>query len=112
MIVIWDGVITYTNASGCDSVHTLNLTINYSNTGTSSATSCDSYTWDGVVYTTSGVYSNTYTNASGCDSVHTLNLTINYSNTAHHLLLLVIVIHGMAFISLYNNASGCDIFNA
>ena len=29
---------------GCDSVHTLNLTINSSNTGTSSATACDSYT--------------------------------------------------------------------
>ena len=48
---------------GCDSVHTLNLTINSSSTGTSSATACDSYTWDGVTYTTSGTYSNTYTNA-------------------------------------------------
>ena len=37
--------------------------------------------WDGVVYTTSGTYSNTYTNARGCDSVHTLNLTINSSST-------------------------------
>ena len=55
------------------------LTINSSSTGTSSATACDSYTWDGVVYTTSGTYSNTYTNAAGCDSVHTLNLTINNS---------------------------------
>ena len=72
---------TYTNAAGCDSVHTFNLTINNSSTGTSSATACDSYTWDGVTYTTSGTYSNTYTNASGCDSVHTLILTINNSNT-------------------------------
>ena len=58
---------TYTNG-GCDSVHTLNLTINNSNIGTSSATACDSYVWDGVVYTTSGTYSNTYTNVAGCDS--------------------------------------------
>ena len=70
-----------TNSVGCDSIATLNLTINNSNTGTSSATACDSYTWDGVTYTTSGTYSNTYTNAAGCDSVHTLNLTINNSNT-------------------------------
>ena len=38
------------------------------------------YTWDGVVYTSSGSYANTYTNAAGCDSVHTLNLTINSSD--------------------------------
>ena len=36
---------TFTNAAGCDSVHTLVATINYSNTGTSSVTACDSYTW-------------------------------------------------------------------
>ena len=86
----WDGVVyttsgtysnIYTDVLGCDSVHTLNLTINSSNTGTSSVTACDSYTWDGVVYTTSGTYSNTYTNAAGCDSLHTLNLTINSSST-------------------------------
>ena len=42
---------------------------------------CDAaYTWDGVVYTSSGSYANTYTNAAGCDSVHTLNLTINSSD--------------------------------
>ena len=69
---VWDGVAytvtgtysnTYTNAVGCDSVHTLNLTINYSNTGSSSETACDSYLWDGVVYDSTGIYSNTYTNA-------------------------------------------------
>ena len=53
----------YQTADDCDSLVTLNLTINSSNTGSSSVTACDSYTWDGVVYTTSGTYSNTYTNA-------------------------------------------------
>ena len=52
-----------------------------SNTGSTSATACDSYSWDGQAYTVSGSYTNTYPNVSGCDSVHTLNLTINYSNT-------------------------------
>ena len=66
--------------SGCDSVHTLNVTINSSDATSSSETECDSYTWDGVVYTSSGSYANTYTNAVGCDSVHTLNLTINSSD--------------------------------
>ena len=63
-------VILYTNVSGCDSVHTLTLTINNSNTGTFSI-ACDSYEWDGVTYTVSGTYINTYINASGCDSLHT-----------------------------------------
>jgi uncharacterized protein (DUF2344 family) len=72
---------TSTNASGCLHTDSLNLTINYSNTGTSTVTACDTYSWDGVAYTTSGAYTNTYTNAAGCDSVHTLNLTINYSTT-------------------------------
>jgi hypothetical protein len=74
---------TLTNAGGCDSVVTLNLTINNSNTGTDIATACDSYTWiDGNVYTSNNnTATHTLTNASGCDSVVTLNLTINNSNT-------------------------------
>ena len=65
---------------GCDSVHTVNLAINYSNTGSSSQTACDSFAWDGILYTSSGAYTNTYTNSVGCDSI-LLNLTINNSNT-------------------------------
>ncbi len=73
---------TLTNAAGCDSVVTLNLTINNSNSGTDIVTACDSLTWiDGNTYATN---TNTptfiLTNAAGCDSVVTLNLTINNSN--------------------------------
>ena len=67
---------TLTNAAGCDSIVTLNLTINNSNTGESWETACDSYTWDGGTHTASGDYTYTYQNAAGCDSVHTLHLTI------------------------------------
>ena len=43
---------TLTNASGCDSTVTLDLTITNSNTGTD-VQSCDSYSWiDGNTYTT------------------------------------------------------------
>jgi Secretion system C-terminal sorting domain len=72
-----------TNVSGCDSVVTLNLTVNYSNTGTDVQTACDSFTWiDGLTYTSSNSQASyTLTNVSGCDSVVTLNLTVNYSNT-------------------------------
>jgi len=72
------GTYTYltTNAAGCDSVVTLDLTVNYSTTSTDNQVACGSYTWDGAAYTASGAYTNTYTNVAGCDSVHTLGLTI------------------------------------
>ena len=72
---------TLTNVAGCDSIVTLNLTINNSTTGTDVVTACDSYTWiDGVTYTESNnTATYTLTNAMGCDSIVTLNLTVNYA---------------------------------
>ena len=72
---------TLTNAVGCDSIVTLNLTINHGTAGTDVVTACDSYTWiDGVTYTEStDSVTYTLTNAMGCDSVVTLNLTVNYA---------------------------------
>lgn len=68
-----------TNASGCDSTVTLNLTIKNTSSGIDVISSCDPITWiDGNTYsnsTTSPTF--TLTNAVGCDSVVTLNLTIN-----------------------------------
>ncbi len=73
-----------TNAAGCDSTVTLNLTINPSTSSALSATACDSYTWaeNGTTYTASGAYTEVLTNASGCDSTITLNLTINSSSSS------------------------------
>lgn len=74
---------TVVNAAGCDSVITMNLTVNYSTTSTDVQTACDTYTWmDDVTYTesTTGVATFTTTNAVACDSVITLDLTINHSN--------------------------------
>ncbi len=72
-----------TNASGCDSTVTLDLTITNSNTGTDTQTACDSYMWiDGNTYTASN-NSATFVliNSAGCDSTVTLDLTITNSNT-------------------------------
>ena len=71
------------NASidGCDSTAILDLTVNPSSSGSSLISACDSYLWDGVVYTVSGIYANVYNNALGCDSIHSLNLTIDNSNS-------------------------------
>ena len=75
---------TLTNTAGCDSVVTLDLTVNYSTTGTDVITACDSYTWiDGNTYTSSNnTATHTLTNSVGCDSVVTLDLTINTVNAS------------------------------
>lgn len=79
---------TLTNASGCDSLVTLNLTLNNSTSGTDVITACDSYTWiDGNTYTASNnAATYTLTNAVGCDSIVTLDLTINNTTTGTDLV--------------------------
>ena len=68
---------TLTNATGCDSVVTLNLTLNHAETAEFSETACESFEWNGETFTTSGDYTRTFTNVVGCDSVVTLHLTVN-----------------------------------
>ena len=80
---VWHGVdytastdtatFTENNDAGCDSVVTLNLTINYCSTTT--LTVCDSYEWavTGLTYTEGGTY---------IDGTDTLVLTVNYSTTS------------------------------
>ena len=67
--------------NGCDSIVTLNLTINQPTQGTDIVTACNAYTWvDGKSYTTNNnAAQHTLVGAAknGCDSVVTLNLTIN-----------------------------------
>ncbi len=69
---------TYTleNAAGCDSVVTLNLTINHSVYDTIVDTAMNEYTWNGTTYTESGVYEYAGETSEGCDSIVTLMLTI------------------------------------
>lgn len=73
-------VDTIMNSMGCDSIITINLTVNNSTTDSIAPTVCGSsyiapsgnYTW-----TSSGVYTDTLQNASGCDSIITVNLALN-----------------------------------
>ena len=73
---------TYTNVNGCDSTHTLNLTINSSTLGTDTQVHCDTYTWiDGITYTASNNTATfTLTTPNNCDSIVTLDLIINNSD--------------------------------
>ncbi len=70
--------------SGCDSLITLNLTINEATQAAVSVSNCGAYRWslNGQTYSTSGVYTHVLPNAKGCDSTVTLNLTINEATQA------------------------------
>lgn len=64
--------------SACDSLITLNLTIQGAVYGTDVQAACGSYVWplNGQIYTLSGQYADTIPSAAGCDSIVTLDLTI------------------------------------
>jgi hypothetical protein len=114
------------SAAGCDSIISLDLTINGVSTSTDVQVACDSYLWiDGNTYTSSN---NTATHTivggspNGCDSIITLDLTINQSSTiivdttvcsgtnytfadgSNHANILLDQTH----ISTLTGASGCD----
>jgi len=70
---------TISNAAGCDSVITIDLTVNTPTSATDLVAACDSFTWiNGITYTASNDTA-TYilTNAAGCDSLVTLDLVID-----------------------------------
>jgi len=46
-----------------------------------SVTECNQYAFDGITYTTSGIYTRRYWSLGGCDSIITLNLTVNNIDT-------------------------------
>jgi gliding motility-associated-like protein len=72
---------TTTNAIGCDSVATLNLSVNRASRVDTAASACDSFTWDrdGRTYTLSGDYAYTFVNGVCTDTI-ILHLTINTAN--------------------------------
>ena len=111
---------TVPNSIGCDSVITLNLTLNNSYTNTTTITTCESYFWptNGATYTSSGVYSLSVANVNGCDSTHLLNLTILNSTTSTQTITAcdayTWAVNGTTYTSsgtymdTIPNAAGCD----
>jgi hypothetical protein len=74
---------TIPNAVGCDSVITIDLTVDQSTAASITEVACDSYTSpSGKTWTTSGMYMDTIPNAVGCDSVITVDLTVNPSSAS------------------------------
>lgn len=70
---------TVYNASGCDSIYTLKLTINESVNTKEVISACDSFVWNGVTYRVSGLFEKKFVSSTGCDSIATLDLTLGNS---------------------------------
>ena len=82
-----------------------------------SVISCDDFTLNGTVYSTSGTYYNITQNASGCDSIITLSLVITNSNTTNYISAIgcgSYILNGQTYDStgIYTqtlqNSVGCD----
>ncbi|MDA7837092.1 LamG domain-containing protein, partial [Salibacteraceae bacterium] len=76
--------VTFLTVNGCDSVVTLDLTINQSASYTDIQEACNEFTWiDGNTYTSSNNSAQvTLLTVNGCDSVVTLDLTILNADTS------------------------------
>jgi hypothetical protein len=76
---------TIPNAANCDSVITIDLTINNDSDSTITIEACENYTVPSgdETYTLSGTYNDTIATTSGCDSVLTINLTIKQNSNSN-----------------------------
>jgi hypothetical protein len=72
--------------SGCDSLATLNVTVNPTLTSTTDTTVCDTelpFSWNGLTFTVGGTQTTTLGSlVTGCDSIVTLNVTVNPTLTS------------------------------
>ena len=96
--------------------NSITIFVNTVSNSSFSAIACDYYTWDGVIYTSSGQYTNSYFDINGCDSLVTLDLTINTSDTTSiqdtacdtYTWLGTTYTTSGVYDSLFTNSSGCD----
>jgi len=72
----YDSLLTI---NGCDSVYTLELTVNPAYLFTEQAEICqeESYNWRGADYSSAGTFYDSLLTVNGCDSVYQLELTVN-----------------------------------
>jgi hypothetical protein len=67
----------YNHPSQTFTINVVNPCANAVNSGFT-VTACDSYSWNGTSYTSSGDYMYSYVNGIGCPITDTLHLTVNY----------------------------------
>lgn len=71
--------VAFSSQYGCDSIVTLNLSINNSTQQQTDTAVCGVFTWqaNNQIYAATGNYQAVYTNQFGCDSVETLSLIVD-----------------------------------
>ena len=92
------------------------MTINDSSSSVINVTACENYVWDGVVYDSTGVYTNIYSDVNGCDSIVRLDLIINYGSVSNLNLIEcgyylwdgVIYDSTGVYSNLFFDVNGCD----
>ncbi len=112
---------TISNLNSCDSIITLNLTVNPVTNGIQHATICagNTYTFNGQAYSTSNNSAkDTLINQYGCDSIVTLNLTVIPVNPVTDTVKLTdcgsVVYAGNTYtasthlVDTIHNINGCD----
>lgn len=108
--------VTGTDANGCSSTATVQVSVNPVSASTITHSACNSYTLNGQTYTASGTYTQNLTNVHGCDSILTLHLTIrnSTSSTITHTACDSYTLNGQTYtsggtyIQHLNNVLGCD----
>ena len=102
---------TLTNVSGCDSIATLNLTVTNSTSNSTTASACDSYTWNAnaTTYTTSG----TYSSVSGCNTENlalTISSSLSNNTAASACMSYAWLVDGNTYTTsgVYVYANGCS----
>ena len=77
---------TLVSSTGCDSLATLNVTMNPTLTSSTDTTVCDTelpFVWNGLTFSAAGSQTTTLTSlVTGCDSIVTLNVTENPTLTS------------------------------
>lgn len=112
---------TFPMASGCDSVVTLNLSVNGPVLPiTNAVTICqgNNYAFGGNTYSTSGNYPHTFTTSTGCDSLVTLQLSVvpNFTSSFNQSICPGdnYVFNGQtltssgSYVETFQSVTGCD----
>ncbi len=104
---------------GCDSLVTVNLTINLSTTFEEDVSECSEYFWEtsGETYTEAGTYTTMLATVAGCDSLVTLNLELLEEEILEETSVcdsLVWNVNGQTYFEtgvyeeLFTNTANCD----
>ena len=116
---VYTSYVPFVENTYCDSLeYVLDFVVMEETISEKTVTACDSYEWNGKVYTASGQYTYSTTNANGCDSTAILYLTINRSTYSEEYVTVcygeTYEWNGMEYrregnYTVYlTNAAGCD----